>query len=206
LVKQSIRAKTLWLHPPTGRRGKLRCQPVLINALIASEIDTPKGEKPIEWLLLTNLAIETSEDRLAILRYYLCRWQIEIFFKILKSGCRVEQLQLNCAKRYSPCLALYLIIAWRIFYLTLLSRTQADMSCELFFHATEWQVAYRVKLKKKPPQKPPSLATMMQLVARLGGFLNRKSDKHPGPKPIWLGLQRLADLLLAATSLQHTYG
>lgn len=79
-----------WLHPPTGRRGKLRCQPVLVNALITTEINSPHGEKPIEWLLLTNLAIENTSDRLAILRYYVCRWQIETFFKILKSGCKIE--------------------------------------------------------------------------------------------------------------------
>ncbi len=156
--------------------------------------------------MLTNLAIENTSDRLAILRYYVCRWQIETFFKILKSGCKIEQLQRNCAKRYSPCLALYLIIAWRIFYLTLSNRIQPNSSCEYFFHTSEWQIAYLVKRKKKPPLKPPSLATMMQLVASLGGFLQRKSDKHPGPKPIWIGLQRLADLVLAASSLQHTYG
>jgi hypothetical protein len=205
-VKQGIKAKTVWLHPPTGRRGKLRCQPVLVNALIATEINPPHGEKPIEWLLLTNLAIENNDDRLAILRYYVCRWQIETFFKVLKSGCKIEGIQLNCAKRYSPCLALYLIIAWRIFYLTLSNRVQPNISCEYFFQASEWQIAYLTQRKKKPPLQPPTLATMMQLVASLGGFLQRKSDKHPGPKPIWIGLQRLADLVLAASVLQHTYG
>ena len=97
-------------------------KPVFANAIIASEVNPPLGEKPIEWLLLTNLEIDSSEKRLSILQYYICRWQIEVFFRILKSGYRVEKLQLTCEKRYSPCLAMYLIIAWRILYLTLLSR------------------------------------------------------------------------------------
>lgn len=90
------------------------------------------------------------------------------------------------------------------FYLTVSSRIQLNSSCEYFFHTSKWQIAYLVSEKRN--QKPPSLATMMQLVASLGAFLQRKSDKYPGPKPIWIGLQRLADLILAASSFQLTYG
>jgi hypothetical protein len=98
-VIQAVRAQTVCLHPPIGRRGKLRMKPVFVNGIIVTEVNPPVGEKPIEWLLLTNLGIDSAEKRLAILQYYVCRWQVEVFFRILKSGCRVEKLQLTCEKR-----------------------------------------------------------------------------------------------------------
>ena len=205
-VIQSIQAQTVCLHPPIGRRGKLRMKPISVNGIIAREVNPPVGEKPIEWLLLTNLEIDTSEKRQAILQYYICRWQIEVFFRVLKSGCRVEKLQLNCEKRYGPCLAFYLIIAWRILYLTLLSRFDPDKNCDLFFSALEWQTIYRISKQEKPPDKAPPLSTILSMVASLGGFLNRKGDKVPGPTAVWIGLQRLKDFTLAAQVFNKTYG
>jgi len=191
--------------PPIGRRGKLRMKPVFVNGVIVTETNSPIGEKPIEWLLLTNLKIDSAEKRLAILQYYVCRWQVEVFFRILKSGCKAEKLQLTCEKRYSPCLALYLIIAWRILYLTLLSRFDPNKNCELFFSTLEWQTDYLITKRGKPPNQPPSIAAVVLMVARFGGFLNRKRDKLPGPTAIWIGLQRLKDFTLAARAFR-TYG
>lgn len=123
---------------------------------------------------------------------------LKFFFRILKNECKIEKLQLNCDKRYGPCLALYLIITWRILYLTLLSRFEPDKSCELFFSTIEWQTIYQISKK----EKPPSLATILLMVAKMGGFLNRKKDKNPGPTAIWIGLQRLKDFTLAASSFK----
>lgn len=196
LVKQAVRVKKVTLHPPTGRRGKLRCGPVEVNALMATELRPPKGEKPIEWLFITSLPIDSADSAKLILQYYLCRWQIEIFFRIYKSGCQVEKLQLTTAERMGPCLALYLIIAWRILYMTLLGRHQPLVSCELVFDKKEWQIVYLVVKNKKPPKTPPHLYELIRMVATLGGFLNRKHDAEPGPTAIWIGLQRLRDFIL----------
>jgi hypothetical protein len=136
-VKQAIRVKKVILHPPTGRRGKLRCGPVEVNALIATELFPPKGEKPIEWFFITSLPIDSANSAKLILQYYLCRWQIEIFFRIYKSGCQVEKLQLTSADRMGPCLMLYLIVAWRILYMTLVARHQPFIACELVFDTEE---------------------------------------------------------------------
>lgn len=205
-VTQAIRSKTVFLHPPTGRRGALRLKPVLVNALIASEVNPPPEETGVEWLLLTNLEIDTADKRLAILQCYVRRWQIEVFFRILKSGCRVEKLQLTCDKRFAPCLAFYLIIAWRILYLTLVSRFDPGKSCELFFSPLEWRTLYTVSKYHKPPFEPPALKETLLMVAKLGGFLNRKGDKDPGPTAIWIGLQRLRDFTLVAQAFNKTYG
>jgi hypothetical protein len=195
-VKQAVRVKKVILHPPTGRRGKLRCGPVEVNALIATELYPPKGEKPIKWLFITSLPIDSADSAKLILQYYLCRWQIEVFFRIYKSGCQIEKLQLTTAERMSPCLALYLIIAWRILYITLLGRYQPLVSCELVFDKKEWQTVYLVVKNKNPPKKPPHLYELIRMVATLGGFLNRKQDAEPGPTAIWIGLQRLRDFIL----------
>lgn len=132
-IKQAIRVKKATLHPPTGRRGKLRCGAVEVNALMATELHPPKGEKPVDWFFITSLPIHNAAAAQLILQYYLCRWQIEVFFRTYKSGCQVEKLQFTTAERLSPCLAMYLIIAWRILYMTLIGRNHPTISCEIVF-------------------------------------------------------------------------
>jgi hypothetical protein len=124
-------------------------------------------------------------------------WGIEVYFKVLKSGCRVEQLQLETRERLEPALALYMIIAWRVLYLTMLGRDCPEMPCDAVFGDEEWKAVYLVTQCKAPPPEPPSLDTMVRMVATLGGFLNRKSDGFPGPKTLWIGLQRIPDFVLA---------
>lgn len=98
-------------HKEATLRAKLGRGPVEVNALITTELFPPRGEKSIEWFFITSLAIDSADSAKLILQYYLCRWQIEIFFRIYKSGCQVEKLQLTSADRMGPCLTLYLIVA-----------------------------------------------------------------------------------------------
>jgi hypothetical protein len=128
---------------------------------------------------------------------YLCRWQIEVSFKVLKSGCRIEQLQLERRERLEPALAFYLTIAWRVLYLPMLGRDCPEMPCNTVFAEEEWKAVYLVTQRQSPPEQPPSLDTMVRMVATLGGFLNRKSDGFPRPKTLWIGLQRAPDFVLA---------
>jgi len=87
---------------------------VEITALLASEPAPPTGEAPVEWLLLTNLPVDTPAQALEKIQWYLCRWQIEVYFRILKSGCRIQKLQLEKLERLGPALACYRIVAWRV--------------------------------------------------------------------------------------------
>lgn len=121
----------------------------------------------------------------------------EIYFKVLKSGCRVEELQLETRERLEPALPLYMIIAWRVLYLTKLGREYPEMPCNALFAEEEWRPVYLVTQRKAPPEQPPSLDTTVRMLASLGGFLTRKSDGFPGQKTIWIGLQRTADFVLA---------
>ena len=170
---------------------------VTVTALLATEPNPPAGKDALEWVLLTNLPVETPEQASEKLLWYLCRWQVEIYFKVLKSGCRIEELQLETRERLEPALAFYMIIAWRVLYLTMLGRECPEMPCDTVFADEEWKAAYLVTQRKPPPAQPPSLDTMVRMVASLGGFLNRKSDGFPGPKTLWIGLQRIPDFVLA---------
>jgi hypothetical protein len=167
------------------------------TAILATEPHPPAGEQPVEWLLLTNLPVQTPEQAIEKLQWYLCRWQIEIYFRILKSGCRVEELQLEKRERLEPALAFYMIIAWRVLFLTMLGRECPEMSCDVVFDTAEWQAVYLVTQRQPPPETPPSLDRMVRMVAGLGGFLDRKCDGFPGPQTLWIGLQRAADFVLA---------
>jgi Transposase Tn5 dimerisation domain/Transposase DNA-binding len=194
-VVQSLRAARVLLRAPYRPDKKLT--PVEVTAILAREENPPEGEDCIEWLLLSNLLVESFEEACEKVQWYLSRWQIEVFFRILKSGCKVEQLQLQSRERIEVALALYLIVAWRVLYQTRLGRTVPDLSCEVAFAPQEWRAVYLVSKRKQPPSQPPSLHEILTLVAGLGGYLARKGDGPPGPKTIWQGLQRTRDFVLA---------
>ena len=206
-VEQQIKVVRVTLKAPA--RPDRTLEDVPVTALLATETNPPAFEAPLNWLLLTNLCVETPEQAIEKLSWYLCRWQIEVYFKVLKSGCRVEQLQLEKRERLEPALAFYMIIAWRVLFLTMLGRDCPEMPCDTVFADEEWKAVYLVTQRKPPPDEPPSLDTMVRMVASLGGFLNRKSDGFPGPKTLWIGLQRAADFVLALEaqrSIEESYG
>lgn len=198
-VTQTIQMVRVRLSPPTGRRGPQRLLPIEATVILAKEINPPKGVEPLHWKLMTNITLSNMEEALEAIKWYLCRWQIEVYFKILKSGCQLENIQLTEASRFKPCIALYLIIAWRILYLTMLARNNPNVSCEQCFIKEEWQLVY-LMVKKKPPSDPPiTLMEMTRLLGQLGGFTNRRSVPFPGIKCLWRGIKKLYE----AFNTQH---
>jgi hypothetical protein len=155
-------------------------------------MDPPAGDKPIEWRLLTNLPVTSLQEAARMIDWYRARWEIEMFFHVLKNGCRIEALQLGCIDKIERALVLYMVVAWRIARLMRLGRSCPDLDAQLMFEPDEWQAAYILN-KKKLPDKPPTLNEVVRLVARLGGFLARTGDGEPGVKTIWLGMQRILD-------------
>lgn len=203
-VEQVLRQARVTLKPPYRAGRKLA--PVSITVLLAEEISPPPGEEAVKWLLLSNREVSTPEQAVELLQWYLCRWQIELFFKILKSGCRIEKLQLETLQRLEPALAFYLIIAWRVLYLTVLGRVCPDLPCEVVFATEEWQAVYVVSRRQPPPSQPPPLNEMIRMVAVLGGFLDRKGDGFPGSQTLWIGLQRSRDFVIAMEAQRATFG
>ncbi len=152
-----------------------------MNAVLVSEVNPPPGDTPVEWILLTSLPIGTADEVRTIVRYYTIRWMVEIFFRTLKTGCRVEERRFEDIERMLPCLAVYLIVAWRVLYVCRLGRTCPDISCEAVFEPSEWQSVYRVVRKQTPPKVAPRLQEMVRMVAQLGGYVNRKLRGRAGP-------------------------
>jgi hypothetical protein len=189
-----IRARRITVQAPVDRRtSPPSCD---LNAILVREVDPPTDTEPIEWLLLTDLPIDSHDQILEVIEFYTRRWQIEIYFRVLKSGCAVEELQLETDERLRPCLALYMIIAWRLLHLTMLGRAYPEMSADAVLERAEWQAAYALATRKQPPSKPPTLSVILPMIARLGGFLARSCDGAPGPKQMWIGLQRLRDIAI----------
>ena len=191
-VKQEIRFMRVTLSGSRRKGGNL--PPLDVSAVLATETNSPKGEKPIEWLLISSLPVSDAKEATKLLEWYLCRWDIELFFKVLKSGCNIERLQLEHVQRLFKCISLYMIIAWRIMYIKNIGRKYPEQSCTLVFSENEWKAVYcRLNKGKAIPNKPPNLYDMVVMVARLGGFLARKGDGYPGIKTLWEGLQRMHD-------------
>jgi hypothetical protein len=169
---------------------------VSVNVVMVHEPNPPGGEPPVEWILLTSLPIETLDQVRQVIQNYCVRWMIEVFFRTLKSGCRVEGRRFETVERFLPCLAIYLIVTWRTLLVCKLGREFPDISCEAIFEMAEWKSVYQVVHRKAPPAKAPTLAEMVRMVATLGGYVNRKRNDPPGPQTIWLGLQRVHDIAM----------
>jgi hypothetical protein len=201
-----VRWKQITLRPPRKRKSEnLPTLPVW--AVWAVEMAAPEGVEKIEWMLLTTLAVQSTTAALEGLNWYACRWGIEVWHKILKSGCQIEARQLESAERLKRLLTLFSVVAWRILYAAMLARVLPEASCTIFFEDGEWQALY-CAAHNTPivPQQPPTLQEAVRLVARLGGFLGRKQDGEPGVTVLWKGFQRLPDLTLMYKLLRPSEG
>lgn len=187
-----VRAARVTIRAPWRHDRKL--EDVTINTVLVSEVSPPAGEVPVEWLLLTSLPIGDAEQVRTAIQYYTVRWMIEVFFRTLKSGCRVEDRQFEHIDRMTNYLSICLIVTWRTLMVCRLGREFPEISCEAVFEAAEWKSVYQVVRNKPPPKQPPSLQEMIRLVAQLGGYVNRSRPDEPGPQTVWLGLQRAHDI------------
>ena len=203
----SVKHATMTVRPPIGKQKKYRHQDLQI--IHAEELNPPEGRVPVFWKLITNLPVTTHADDVHKLDWYALRWKIETFFRTLKTGCRIEELRLATADRLANCIALCCVVAWRVSWLTMLSREAPKASPDAVFTNTE-----RSLLERATPERKRNvlrdLNFYIRAVARLGGYLERTSDAPPGTTVIWRGLSRLADLAegvrIAEAQPPETYG
>ena len=194
-----IRYGSIRISPPRNHiRHKSETMPDLqLTAVYAVEPNPPPEEKePLEWMLLTDLPVVTFDEAVEKIKWYCLRWRIEVFHKILKSGLKVEQCRLQTADRLIRYLTIMSIIAWRIYWINLLARTNPDLPCSTILCEEEWKVLY-AKIhgaKKEPPAQAPKIGDVVRWIAMLGGFLARKNDGQPGVITLWRGWKRLFDL------------
>jgi hypothetical protein len=192
-AKLTIRLSAVTLLAPR-REPKSSLQQVPAWALLVREATPPTSEECIEWRLITNVETLDLAQACERVAWYSCRWVVEMFHRVLKSGCRIEARQFDDLENTKRFLALDSIVAWRVLYLTLTGRQQPEMSCEALLEAHEWQALYCfVNKTRQPPAQAPTLGEVTRRIAELGGFRSSKKTQ-PGTTVLWQGLQRLSDI------------
>lgn len=185
----SLRSIPITLRAPQHRK---ELADIGMWAVLATEESPPPDEKAVQWMLLTTIETLTLEDAAERVSWYTCRWTIEVWHRVLKTGCRIESRQLETVERLEVAMTLYGIIAWRILYATMLARLDPCLPCTVLLTRDEWQALYcSAQRVAKPVVTPPSLGEAIGWIARLGGFLARKGDGDPGPHVLWRGFQHL---------------
>ncbi len=173
-----------------GALGALR-----VWAVYATERNPPSQKDAVEWMLLTTLEVNNFEQALEKVDWYKKRWGIEEYHRTIKSGCRIEDRQLGDRTVWEKCLAIDLVVAWRIEHIKKLARETPQAPCTAVFEEHEWQALLAYKRPDQPlPSTPPCIREITRLTAELGGFLGRKGDGEPGSTTLWRGLQRLHDI------------
>lgn len=184
------------LRPPQ-RRGpnQPKLAPVVLWAILIKETHPPAAVEPLEWFLLTTVEINSFEQACQFIEFYTCRWLIERFHFVLKSGCEIEKRQFEQGERLIRFLTLANVVAWRLLWQTYLSRIDSHLPCTVVLTEYEWKALYSFihKTALLPPQLP-TLGQVTLWIAKLGGFLGRKADGPPGVKVLWQGWRRLFDI------------
>lgn len=192
-VTLDIQYKRIHVCPPIGKQK--RYPSLDLTVIHASEIGVPLGRKPILWKLVTDLEVDNLEEALEKIRWYAMRWKIEVFHKILKSGCRAEDAKLRTADRLANLVALFCIVSWRVLWMTMVARANPEADPTIAFTATEITILDRLIADSgNRGAKPGTIQIYLTKLSRLGGYLARTSDPPPGNTVIWRGLRRLADI------------
>ena len=190
----ALRYGPLTLCPPQHRKAE-GLPAVTLWAVQVSEVAPPAEAEPIEWLWLTTVAVETVDAAIERVQWYSCRWGIAVWHRIVKSGCHLAARQCQKAERLRRALALYRVLAWRIFYATMRARAVPDAPCSVLLEPDEWQaLSGAIHRVPTPPAEPPTLGQAVTWIAQLGGFVGRRRRDRPGPEVMWRGLQHLGDL------------
>ena len=189
-----IRYQTLQVQPPIGKQK--RYPSLTLTVIHAQERRKPTGRAMVDWKLITNLSIRSRKDALKMLTWYAMRWKIETFHKILKSGCKAEASKLRAAERIVNLIAVFCILSWRIFWMTMMNRVAPMASPTLALMALDMQVLDLLIHDMASGRGRKTLTSYLMKIARLGGYLARAKDPPPGNAVMWRGVSRLTDIEL----------
>ena len=204
-VTLDVRFRTIDVLPPIGKQKKY--PPLRLTYIHAYERETPPGRSRVDWKLVTNLPVRTAADAVEKLSWYALRWKIEVFHKILKSGCKAEHVKLRTAERLVNLLAVFCILSWRVFWITMNSRASPAAAPGVALTEMEIKVLDHVVPDKRASRAyTRGLAAYTVKLARLGGYLDRASDPPPGNTVMWRGLLRLTDIMLGLTVAAEIVG
>jgi hypothetical protein len=186
-ARLQVRFASVMLSPPANST----LPPLRIWAVYACEVGFRAEVKdPIDWMLLTTVRTESFEEACQRLNWYGRRWGIEIYHRILKSGCRIEDRRLEDTDSLEPCLAIDLVVAWRVYWMTMVGREKPDTPCDQILSEEEWHVLSAWATGKIPATAPNSQQAM-RWIGKMGGWLARGKKDNPGTTCMWRGLGRL---------------
>ena len=188
-----VKYHRLRVYPPIGKQKEY--PPLVLTVIYAQEASTPRGREKIDWKLITNLPVRSRKDAVEKLAWYGMRWRIETFHKILKSGCRAEASKLRTAQRIVNLIAVFCVLSWRIFWMTMMNRVAPAASPLVALTGVE-TLLLDTLLPEMPKRRKATLSTYLIKIARLGGYLARANDSPPGNMVMWRGLSRLTDIEL----------
>jgi hypothetical protein len=201
LATLAIRFVAVTLRPPCLKQDQ---PPISLWAVEAREVRPPNGAQPICWRLLTTLPVTAAEAAIQKVSWYAQRWQIEVLHKVLKSGCQIEQRQLETTARLRRVLMVDLIVAWRVLSLCKAARQTPQALASLWLSGQEWRALWSYHQQKpRPPRRSPTLSQAVRWIAQLGGFLARRRDGEPGPIVLWRGLRELQTITAAWRRFGH---
>ncbi len=191
VAEVELRYSKLELLPPKRLQGSRTIK--VWGVYLHEQADEAAAEsRPIEWMLITTAEVKDFTEAKEIVDWYVRRWGIEVYHRTLKSGCRIEDRQLGTADTIEASLGIDMVVAWRIFHMTMLGRELPNSPCTIFFKEEEWKALYCYANKTpKAPKEPPSMAAAVKMLGSIGGHLGRKSDGMPGTETLWRGLERL---------------
>jgi len=191
-----IRYSQIEIRPPVRVTKSRKAKGVTCWVVQIKEINFPEGSTPVSWNLLTNVPVVTIEDAIERVGWYKRRWAIEEYHRIIKSGCTVEKCRLETADRLIRFITLFGVIAWRIFWMVHIARTDPNAPAEVVLTHSEVKTLKTLKRFKKllPAKKPLNVRNAIIAIACLGGYLNRKNDPPPGPTALWRGWQQLSSM------------
>lgn len=193
-VQLRVTVSVMDLERTSYFKGPGRVKNLIVYLVRAVEKNPPAHREAIEWILKTNIEITSFEQAKRVIDIYAHRWRIELFHKILKSGCQVEKTRLAEAGRIQKYVTAMSMVAWRLHYMTHLNRHDPEVPCTKILSPFEWKALYcRINKTRKTPKNPPSINQAIRWIAQLGGFFGRKSDGHPGMITIWRGWNKLTD-------------
>lgn len=204
----ALAASEIWVPAPSGTPRR-KSQPLIQAWLIRIwEENPPPGVEGIEWLLLCSLPTQTLAELKERRDWYSCRWLVEMYHDVEKNGCSLEKRRFESAQSMESCLAVLAVVAVRVLSLRCALDHQPDAPAEQVATPLEIEVVRRVvkqptKTAIGQPRQPSAEFTVrdfVRSVAKLGGFLGRKSDGEPGVRALWRGYERLQDILVGYTA------
>jgi hypothetical protein len=188
-----LKYRRIHVLPPIGKQKQYPDLDLVV--IHAVERGAPRGRKSIEWKLITDLPVRSRADAIEKLDWYAMRWKIEVFHKILKSGCKAEESKLRTADRLANLISVFCILSWRVFWLTMLNRAMPDAPPQMALTDGEINVLdHLVPDTATIRRRRKTLSHYLTKLARLGGYLARASDPPPGNIVMWRGLSRLTDI------------